>query len=74
MIVFFDYQNSIWENIRTTRITGISSRKVRRRVRPMSCFENGGICSGIIFGVICYIYNLNKSWKNKQIKEFAQKT
>jgi len=71
MLVFFDYPDSIWKKIRTTNIIERSFREVRRRVRPMSCFENDASCSRIIFGVISH---LNKSWKDKPIKEFTQKT
>jgi len=70
MLVFFDYPDSIWKKIRTTNIIERSFREVRRRVRPMSCFENDASCSRIIFGVIS---QLNKSWKDKPIKEFTQK-
>ena len=71
MLTFFDYPDSIRIKIRTTNIIERSFREVRRRVRPMSCFENDKSCSRIIFGVISH---LNKSWKDKPIKEFTQKT
>ena len=71
MLTFFDYPNPIRKKIRTTNIIERSFREVRRRVRPMSCFENDRSCSRIIFGVISH---LNKSWKDKPIKEFTQKT
>ena len=71
MLTFFDYPESTWKKIRTTNIIERSFREVRRRVRPMSCFENDKSCSRIIFGVISH---LNKSWKDKPIKEFTQKT
>lgn len=37
----------------------------------MSYFENDAIFSRIIFVVISHS---NKSWKDKQVKEFTQKT
>ena len=70
MLTFFDYPDSIRKKIRTTNIIERSFREVRRRVRPMSCFENDKSCSRIIFGVISH---LNKVWEDKPLKEFTQK-
>jgi len=68
MLVFFDYPEKIWKKIRTTNIIERSFREVRRRVRPMTCFENDASAARIIFGVMSH---LNKSWKDKPIKEFT---
>jgi len=68
MLVFFDYPEKIWIKIRTTNIIERSFREVRRRVRPMTCFENDASVAIIIFGVMSH---LNKSWKDKPIKEFT---
>lgn len=68
MLVFFDYPEKIWKKIRTTNIIERSFREVRRRVRPMTCFENDASVARIIFGVMSH---LNKSWKDKPIKEFT---
>ncbi len=40
MLCFFDYPKPVWKKIRTTNVIERSFRKVRRRTRPMSCFEN----------------------------------
>ena len=69
MLVFFDYPKERWKKIRTTNIIERCFREVRRRVRPMTCFENDASCSRVIFGVI---YHLNNSWKDKPLKEFTQ--
>jgi len=69
MLVFFDFPKEIWKKIRTTNIIERCFREVRRRVRPMTCFENDASCSRIIFGVM---YHLNNSWKDKPLKEFTQ--
>jgi putative transposase len=69
MLVFFDFPKERWKKIRTTNIIERCFREVRRRVRPMTCFENDASCSRIIFGVM---YHLNKSWKDKPLKEFTQ--
>ena len=61
----------IHKKIRTINIIERSFREVRRRARPMTCFENDASCSRIIFSVI---YHLNNNWKDKPLKEFIQKT
>jgi transposase-like protein len=71
MLIFFDYPKEIWKKIRTTNIIERCFREVRRRVRPMTCFENDASCSRIIFGVINH---LNNNWKDKPLKVFTQKT
>jgi len=68
MLTFFDYSKHVWKKIRTTNIIERSFREVRRRVRPMTCFENDASVARIIFGVMSH---LNKSWKDKPIKEFT---
>ncbi len=70
MLCFFDYPKDVWKKIRTTNAIERSLREVRRRTRPMSCFENDKSCSRIIYGVISH---LNKVWKDKPVKEFTQK-
>ena len=74
MLTFFYFDKDIRSKIRTTNIIERSFREIRRRVRPMSCFQNSASVNRIIFGVIS---GINKSWKSKPIKEinkFKQKT
>lgn len=71
MLYFFDYPKEVWAKIRTTNAIERSFREVRRRTRPMTCFENDRSCSRIIYGVVSH---LNKVWENKPVKEFTQKT
>ena len=54
--------------VRTTNAIERSFREVRRRTRPMSCFNNPASVDRIIFGIISH---LNQSWKDKPIPEFA---
>jgi len=70
LLTFFDYPESIRIKIRTTNIIERSFREVRRRTRPIGCFENEASVNRIIFGVVS---GLNKNWKAKPLKEFTQK-
>lgn len=69
MLTFFDFPENIRVKIRTTNIIERSFREVRRRTRPIGCFENEASVNRIIFGVIS---GLNKNWKVKPLKEFTQ--
>jgi len=74
MLAFFYFDKDIRSKIRTTNIIERSFREIRRRTRPMSCFQNSASVNRIIFGVIS---GINKGWKSKpikEIKEFTQKT
>lgn len=71
MLYFFEYPKEVWPKIRTTNAIERSFREVRRRTRPMTCFENDKSCSRIMYGVVSH---LNKVWENKPVKEFTQKT
>jgi len=73
MLTFFYFDEDIRSKIRTTNLIERSFREIRRRVRPMACFQNSASVNRIIFGVIS---GINKSWKSKpikEIKEFTQK-
>lgn len=54
--------------VRTTNAIERSFREIRRRIRPMSCFQNGDSVDRIIYGVITH---LNKSWEAKSLNEFT---
>lgn len=55
--------------VRTTNVIERAFREVRRRTRPMSCFNNTASVNRIIFGVISH---LNKDWKEKPLWQFTQ--
>jgi putative transposase len=55
--------------IRTTNAIERAFREVRRRTRPMSCFQNSASVDRIIYGVISY---LNNKWKDKPLYQFTQ--
>lgn len=54
--------------LRTTNIIERCFREVRRRTRPMTCFNNPESCERIIFAVLSH---LNRSWEGKALPEFT---
>jgi putative transposase len=60
-----------WRKVRTTNAIERTFREVRRRTRPMSCFENRESVERIIFGIVHY---LNAKWKDKPVPQFTQNT
>jgi len=65
LLHFFNEPAHLWKKLRTTNIIERCFREVRRRTRPMSCFQNSDSIQRIIFAVF---YRLNKNWENKTIK------
>lgn len=59
----------IRKRIRTTNVIERSFREVRRRTKPMSCFNNNDSLQRIIYAVF---YRLNRNWKDKPLKQFTQ--
>ena len=59
LLAFMNCPTEDWRKVRTTNAIEPSFREVRRRVRPMSCFNNNAICRRILYGVFSY---LNKRW------------
>ena len=57
-----------WKKVRTTNAIERAFREVRRRIRPMTCFENSSSVDRIIFGVITH---LNQSWKATPLLAFT---
>lgn len=56
--------------VRTTNAIERAFREVRRRTRPMTCFNNDASCERIIYAVVTH---LNKSWEGHLLPEFTQK-
>lgn len=54
--------------VRTTNAIERAFREVRRRTRPMSCFQNSASLDRIIYGILSH---LNVSWEVKSLKEFT---
>lgn len=71
LLPFLDCPQAHWKKVRTTNAIERAFREVRRRTRPMSCFQNSASVDRIIFGVISH---LNKAWQDKPLKEFTHNT
>jgi len=54
--------------VRTTNAIERCFREVRRRTRPMSCFNNNASCERIIYAVFSH---LNKSWQGHPLPQFT---
>lgn len=54
--------------VRTTNAIERSFREVRRRTRPMSCFNNDASCERIIYAVFSH---LNGTWEGKPLPAFT---
>lgn len=71
MLSFLGCPNAYWRKIRTTNAIERAFREVRRRTRPMSCFQNSASVDRIIYGVISH---LNNNWKEKPLPQFTHYT
>jgi putative transposase len=71
LLTFLDSPLEHWRKIRTTNVIERAFREIRRRTRPMSCFQNSDSVDRIIYGVIAH---LNKSWKDKPLLESTHNT
>jgi transposase-like protein len=60
LLAFLTCPQADWGKIRTTNAIERAFREVRRRTRPMSCFNNADSCRRIIYGIVSY---LNTHWK-----------
>lgn len=68
LLPFLSCPQTHWRKVRTTNAIERAFREVRRRTRPMSCFQNKESVDRIIYGVINH---LNQNWKEKPLKEFT---
>jgi len=64
-----DYRDFIRKRIRTTNVIERSFREVRRRTKPMSCFNNNDSLQRIMYAVF---YRLNTNWTAKPLDQFTQ--
>ncbi len=64
-----DVRSFIRKRIRTTNVIERSFREVRRRTKPMSCFNNNDSLQRIIYAVF---FRLNQNWKAKPLTQFTQ--
>jgi len=71
LLSFLSCPQPHWKKVRTTNAIERAFREVRRRTRPMSCFQNPASVDRIIYGVLCH---LNKTWQEKPLREFTHFT
>lgn len=62
LLAFLDCPEADWRRVRTTNAIERSFREVRRRTRPMSCFNDSASCRRIIYGIINH---LNANWQER---------
>ena len=71
MLTFFSLPEKHRKMMRTTNILERIFREVRRRTRPMSCFNNEDSVNRIIFAVFS---RFNRQWEPRPLAAFTQKT
>jgi putative transposase len=71
LLTFFSYPEQMRVTLRTTNIIERSFKEVRKRTRPIGCFNNVQSCERIIYAIVTY---LNAKWETTPLKEFAHKT
>lgn len=70
LLNFYSCPEEIWIKLRTTNVIERAFREVRRRTRPMSCFNNTQSIERIVYAVLSH---LNDQWGRKPLIEFTQK-
>lgn len=71
LLLFFDYPEETWVMLRTTNYIERSFKEVRRRTRPIGCFNNIKSCERILYAIIVY---LNAKWETRPLEQFAHNT
>ncbi len=69
LLNFYDCPKEIWIKVRTTNVIERAFREVRRRTKPMTCFNNTESIERIIYAMLNH---LNEQWGKKPLKEFTQ--
>jgi putative transposase len=68
LLAFLSCPNEHRRMVRTTNAIERCFREVRRRTRPMTCFNNDASCERIIYAVFSH---LNENWKGKPLPQFT---
>lgn len=71
LLNFLNEPLALAPKLRTTNAIERSFREVRRRTRPMSCFNNDDSCQRIIFAVFNH---QNRTWKERYLPGFTHNT
>lgn len=69
MLPFFDQPKALWKKLRTTNAIERTFREVRRRTRPISCFQNKESVERIIFSIF---FRQNLLWSEKPLRQITQ--
>lgn len=69
LLNFYSCPKAIWVKLRTTNVIERAFREVRKRTRPMSCFNNDQSIERIVYAVLSH---LNEQWGKQPLKEFTQ--
>jgi putative transposase len=69
LLNFYSCPQKIWIKVRTTNVIERAFREVRKRTRPMSCFNNVQSIERIVYAVLTH---LNEQWGKQPLKEFTQ--
>lgn len=68
LLAFLSCPVSHHRKVRTTNAIERCFREVRRRTRPMTCFNNDASCERIIYAVFSH---LNRSWEGNPLPQFT---
>lgn len=71
LLNFFTCPTEMRKKLRTTNVIERAFREVRRRTRPMTCFNNSQSIERIVYAVLNH---LNSQWGLKPLKEFTHKS
>ena len=71
LLAFYGCPQEDWRTVRTTNAIERAFREVRRRTRPMSCFQNNASCERIIYAVISH---LNQRWSHALPNQITQES
>jgi len=71
LLTFYEFPVKMRPHIRTTNMIERSFREVRRRTRPIGCFNNRDSCERIIYAVMIY---QNAKWERNPLPHFAHNT
>jgi transposase-like protein len=70
LLNFYSCPKELWIKLRTTNVIERAFREVRRRTRPMTCFNNSQSIERIVYAVLNH---LNSQWGLKPLKEFTHR-
>jgi transposase-like protein len=71
LLTCFDFPKELRKHIRTTNLIERFNKEVRRRTRPIGCFNNPDSCDRITYAVVAH---QNAQWEDKPLSQFAHNT